>query len=207
LVRLALSYLLFGGKALVHPLRSKPDFQKVLGTFKFTLGVLRTDLSRVSISFLDKVLIGELFGMAVLGYYHFAYRIFILFGILPQIMFFYLLSEKSAGRDTKKIEKVGIIASLGLAAATYLFAHFVVPLIFPAFSGSVNASQIMGLAIIPATLVAIKTSSLYTEGKTNVVFGSHLLTLGMGIVGIILRRGHSQGRNRSAGRIRRDIPN
>ncbi len=185
LVGLALAYLLFGGKALVH-LRSKPGFQKILGTLKFTLGVLGTDLSRVSTSFLDKVLIGELFGMAVLGYYHFAYRIFLLFGILPQITFFYLLSEKAANKNTKRIEKVGIIASFGLAAATYLFAYFVVPLAFPAFAGSVNALQIMGLAIIPATLVGIKTSSLYAEGKTNVVFGSHLLALGVGIVGIIL---------------------
>ncbi|MCL0037189.1 FAD:protein FMN transferase [Dehalococcoidia bacterium] len=185
LVGLALAYLLFGGKALMH-LRSKPDFRKILGTLKFTLGVLGTDISRVSTSFLDKILIGKLFGMVVLGYYHFAYRIFLLFGILPQIMFFYLLSEKAARRDTKKIEKVAVIVSFGLAAATYLFAYFVVPLTFPAFAGSISAVQIMGLAIIPATLVGIKTSSLYTEGKTNVVFGSHLLALGIGIVGIIL---------------------
>jgi len=185
LVGLALAYLLFGGKALAH-LRSKPDFRKIMGTLRFTLAVLGTDLSRVFTSFLDKILIGQLFGMAVLGYYHFAYRIFLLFGILPQIMFFYLLSEKSARRDTKKIEKVGIVASFGLAAATYLFAYFVVPLTFPAFAGSISAVQIMGLAIIPATFVGIKTSSLYTEGKTNVVFGSHLLALGIGIVGIIL---------------------
>ena len=101
-------------------------------------------------------------------------------------MFFYLLSEKSARRDTEKIEKVAVIASFGLAAATYFFAHFVVPLAFPIFTESVTAIQIMGLAIIPATLVGIKTSSLYTEGKTNVVFGSYLLALGIGIVGIIL---------------------
>ncbi|MCL0036337.1 FAD:protein FMN transferase [Dehalococcoidia bacterium] len=185
LVGLALAYLLFGGKAFIH-LRSKPDFRKIRGTLKFTLGVLGTDLSRVSTSFLDKILIGELFGMVVLGYYHFAYRIFLLFGILPQIMFFYLLSEKAARRDTKKIEKMAVIVSFGLAAATYLFAYFVVPLTFPAFAGSISAVQIMGLAIIPATLVGIKTSSLYAEGKTNVVFGSHLLALGVGIVGIIL---------------------
>ncbi|MCL0076588.1 FAD:protein FMN transferase [Dehalococcoidia bacterium] len=186
LVGLALAYLLFGGRALMHLLRLRPDFRKIRGTLKFTLGVLGTDISRVSTSFLDKILIGKLFGMAVLGYYHFAYRIFLLFGILPQITFFYLLSEKSARRDTEKIEKMAVIVSFGLAAATYLFAYFVVPLTFPAFAGSISAVQIMGLAIIPATLVGIKTSSLYAEGKTNVVFGSHLLALGIGIVGIIV---------------------
>ncbi|MCL0070340.1 FAD:protein FMN transferase [Dehalococcoidia bacterium] len=186
LVGLALAYLLFGGRALMHLLRLRPDFRKIRGTLKFTLGVLGTDISRVSTSFLDKILIGKLFGMAVLGYYHFAFRIFLLFGILPQIMFFYLLSEKAARRNTEKIEKMAVIASFGLAAATYFFAYLVVPLAFPEFAGSVNAIQIMGLAIIPATLVGIKTSSLYTEGKTNVVFGSHLLALGIGIVGIIL---------------------
>ncbi|MCL0104550.1 FAD:protein FMN transferase [Dehalococcoidia bacterium] len=182
---LALAYLLFGGKALIH-LRSKPDFRKILGTLKFTLGVLGTDISRVSTSFLDKILIGELFGMVVLGYYHFAFRIFLLFGILPQIMFFYLLSEKAARRNTEKIEKMAVIVSFGLAAATYFFAYLVVPLAFPEFAGSISAVQIMGLAIIPATLVGIKTSSLYAEGKTNFVFGSHLLALGIGIVGITL---------------------
>ncbi|MCI2427375.1 FAD:protein FMN transferase [Candidatus Acetothermia bacterium] len=184
LVGLALAYLSFGSKALAH-LRTRPDFRRILRVLTFTLGVLGTDLNRVFMSFLDKILIGELFGMEVLGLYHFAFRIFLLFGTLPQIMLFYLLPEKSAGRDTEKIERIAVIASFGLAAATYLFAHFVVPLAFPAFAGSVNAIQIMGLAIIPATLVGIKTSSLYSEGKTNVVFGSHLLALGVGIIGII----------------------
>jgi thiamine biosynthesis lipoprotein len=185
LVGMGLGYLLFGCKALVH-LRPKPDFQPILRIRKFTLGVLGTDLSRVSTSFLDKILIGQLFGMAVLGHYHFAYRVFLLFGILPQIMFFYLLSEKSARRCTEKIERAGIIVSLGLAAAACLLAHLVVPLAFPAFAASVNALQVMGLAIVPSTLVGIQTSRLYTEGKTSIVFGSHLLALGVGMVGVIL---------------------
>jgi thiamine biosynthesis lipoprotein len=184
LVGMALAYLFFGSKALVH-LRTRPDFRKITGVLTFALGVLGTDINRVFMSFLDKVLIGQLFGMDVLGLYHFAYRIFLLFGTLPQIMLFYLLSEKSAGRDMEKIERGAVIASFGLAAATYLFAHFVVPLAFPVFDESVNAIQIMGLAIIPATLVGIKISSLYTEGKTKVVFGSHLLALAVGIMGII----------------------
>jgi thiamine biosynthesis lipoprotein len=185
LVGLALAYLSFGGKALLHLGRSKPDFRKIPGVLTFTLGVLGTDLNRVFMSFLDKILIGQLFGMEVLGLYHFAFRIFLLFGTLPQIMLFYLLPEKSAGRDTEKIERIAVIASFGLAAATFSFAHFVIPLAFPVFTESVNAIQIMGLAIIPATLVGIKISSLYTEGKTDVVFGSHLLALGIGIAGII----------------------
>jgi thiamine biosynthesis lipoprotein len=184
LVGLAVSYLAFGAKALAR-LRSRPDFQRIRGVLRFALGVLGTDLSRVSLSFLDKVLIGGLFGMSVLGYYHFAYRVFLLFGILPQVLFLYLLSEDSAGRDTREIERVGIIASVGLAAATYLFAHLAVPLLFPAFAASVQAAQVMGLAIVPATLVGIKTASLYADGKATVVFGSHLLALGVGIVGIV----------------------
>ncbi|HSV32097.1 MAG TPA: FAD:protein FMN transferase, partial [Atribacteraceae bacterium] len=185
LVGLALGYLLFGGR-VVERLRLKPDIRKIRAVLPFTLGVLGSDLSKVSTSFLDKILIGELFGMTTLGYYHFAYRVFLFFGILPQIMFFYLLSEKAAQRNTDRIEKIAILSSGGLAAATYFFARFIVPPVFPAFAGSVSAIQIMGLAVIPATLVAIKTSGLYAARKANLVLGSHLLALGAGIVGITI---------------------
>jgi thiamine biosynthesis lipoprotein len=60
-----------------------------------------------------------------------------------------------------------------------------VPAAFPGFAEGVGATQLMCLAIVPATLVGIKTADLYAKRKASSVFGSHLLALGIGVAGII----------------------
>ena len=183
LAGLAASYLLFGLKGLKH-LCFDVSLREVWKKIKFTVSTWGADVGKVAINFLDKVLIGVLFGMAILGTYQFAYRIFLLFAVLPQILFFYLLPEKSAGEKTNRIETCGILASLVLAGAASLFALLVVPPLFPNFVDGIQSIQIMGLAIIPATIAGIKTADLYAQEKAHVVLGSHLFALGVGIVSI-----------------------
>jgi len=184
LAGLAVAYFIFGCKVLKH-LHFNLDLSEVRAKLRFSLNTWGADISRVAVYFLDKILIGVLFGMAVLGYYQFGYRIFVLFGVLPQVLFFYLLPEKSAGEKTKKIEIYGILVSLGLAGLVFIFAPLVVPQIFPNFTEGIGSIQLMGLAIIPATIAVEKTSELYSQEKANMVLGSHLFALGVGTVGII----------------------
>lgn len=184
LVGLAAAYFIFGSEVLRY-LHRNLGLREVRTKLRFTLKSWGADISGVAVNFLDKILIGLLLGMAVLGYYQFAYRVFVLIGVLPQILFFYLLPEKSIGAKTKKIERAGILVSLGLAGLTFILAPLIVPQIFPNFAEGVRPIQIMGLAIIPATIAKIKTSDLYSQEKAGPVFGSNLFALGVGIVGIL----------------------
>lgn len=131
--------------------------------------------------------------MTVLGFYQLAYRIFVFFGVLPQILFFYLLPEKSAGKGTRRVELFGILVSLTLAGLVFVLAPVFMPKFFPSFTGGVRAVQIMGFAIIPATISKIKVSDLYSREKANMVFGSRLIALGIGIIGIVLSFNWSLG--------------
>lgn len=191
LAGLAAAYLIFGSTVLRH-LHLNLDLREVRNKLRFALSSWGADISGVAVHFLHIILIGALFGMTVLGPYHFAFRIFVLFGVLPQILFFYLLPEKSAGWKTKKIEVFGILASLGLAGLVFILAPLAVPQIFPHFTEGIKPIQIMGLAIVPATIAKIKTSELYSQEKANSVLGSNLLALGVGIV-CIMSLGRSLG--------------
>jgi thiamine biosynthesis lipoprotein len=184
LAGLVVAYFAFGGKALKH-LHSNMDLREARTKLRFALHTWGADISQVAANFLDKILIGVLFGMAVLGCYQFAYRIFVLFAILPQILFFYLLPEKSAGRKTGKIEMFGVLISLGLAGLIFIFTPLVVPRIFPNFTEGTGSIQIMGLAIAPAAVATIKTSELYSQERAGTVLGAHLFALGVGITGIM----------------------
>ncbi len=193
LAGLAVSYFLFGIWVLRN-LDSDLDLREVWKKIEFTLQAWGGDISRASMNFFDKILIGLLFSsMAVLGVYQFGYRIFVLLGVLPNALFFYLLPEKSANQKTKKIETIGILLSLGLALLILIIAPFIASHVFPSFQEGINLIRIMGFAIIPATVARIKTSELYSKEKSEIVLGSRLFALSMGIIGIILTYSESLG--------------
>ncbi|MEW6221935.1 MAG: FAD:protein FMN transferase [Candidatus Hadarchaeota archaeon] len=181
LVGMAAVYLVFSAGVLRH---LRTSFGKIKEKRGFIYGAWGADVGGAAVSFLDKILIGSLFGMALLGYYNFAYRIFVLLGVLPQVLFFYLLPERSSGADTKRVEHVGIIFSFVLAVAVFLLAPVLIPLAFPGFTEGIIAVQLMALALIPATAVVIKSSEMYSKENTGVVLGSRLLAIGVGVVGI-----------------------
>jgi len=181
LVGMAVSYIVFGFYVLRH---IRPSVRKVRKKLGFIYGAWGADVGSAAVNSLDKILIGSFFGMELLGYYQFANRIFVLLGVLPQIMFFYLLPERSAGRSTKKVERAGMIAALALAGIVFFLAPITIPAAFPSFGDGVIAVQIMGLAIVPATMAGIRCSKLYCEENTKVVLGSNLLAIGVGVTGI-----------------------
>jgi thiamine biosynthesis lipoprotein len=181
---LAIAYLIFGSRILRH-FRINPPMKEVQGKMGFALATLGADVSTGAVNLLDKILIGLYFGVGMLGFYQLAYRIFVALTIVPKILLFYLLPEKSAGKSTRGIEIGGILASVGLAGLTIILAPLVIPQIFPDFIESIPAIQIMGLAAIPATIAGIKTSELYAREKAKIVLASHLVALGVGVSGIM----------------------
>lgn len=192
LAGLTAAYFIFGAWVLKQ-IPSSLDLSEVRKKMSFALSSWGADIGGVSVNFLDKILIGLLFSMTVLGIYQFAYRIFVLFGVLPRILFFFLLPEKSAGRETKKIELYGILVSTILTVLIFVLAPLVVPKIFPNFEEGIEPIRIMSLAIIPAAISRIKSSELYSREKANIVLGAHLLALAVGVTGIAISFSKSLG--------------
>ena len=184
IVGLSVSYTLFG-LPILRKLNLGSGVRELGPKLKFTVSAWLADLGAVSINFLDKILIGLLFGLTVLGFYQFATRVFLLFAVFPQIMFIYLLPERSAGRKTKNVEIGAAVASVALAGIAFAFASLVVPKTFPYFTDGVVATQVMGLAIVPATIARMRTSALYAGGRPNLVLASYAFALAAGITGIL----------------------
>jgi FAD:protein FMN transferase len=182
---MAAAYLMFGSWVFRH-LVNGPGFSAVRSRAGFSLRAWGSNLAVASLSFLDKILIGLLFPLGVLAVYQFSFRIFLLLAIVPNALFFYLLPERSGGGDVRKLERVGVIVSVGLAAATFVFAPFITSHVFPGFGEGIDAIRIMGLAVIPATLARAKSSELLSRGKAAVVLGASVFGLAIGVSCIMM---------------------
>jgi FAD:protein FMN transferase len=179
------AYFIFGTSVLRYLINGLGlgEVRKKAG---FSLRAWGSNLAGVSLNFLDKVLVGALFPLGVLAVYQFSFRIFLLLAIVPNTLFFYLLPEKSGGGEAKKLERAGVFLSIGLALATFFLAPYITSHVFPDFREGIDTIRIMGLAIIPATLARIKSSELLSREMADVVFGSNLFGLGIGITCIVV---------------------
>lgn len=182
---LAAAYFIFGAWVLKHVITGL-DFGEITRKTGFSIRAWGSNLGGSSLSFLDKILIGALFPMGVLAVYQFAFKLFLLLAIVPNTLFFYLLPEKSGGNEAKKIERAGILLAIGLAFLSFFLAPFITSHVFPGFVEGVDAIRIMSLAIIPMTLTRTKSSELFSRERADIVLGSNLLGLGIGITGIVV---------------------
>jgi len=185
LAGLIAGYLLFGTWVLRH-LANGIRFTELRKKTGFSLRAWGASLAGASLHFFDKILIGILFPMGVLGVYQFGFRVFLLLAILPNALFFYLLPEKSGGGEAKKLEKRGVLLSLGLAVAMFFLAPAIASNVFPGFREGIDTIRIMSVAIVPATLARIRSSELYSTERVSIVLGSNLFGLAIGISCIVI---------------------
>jgi O-antigen/teichoic acid export membrane protein len=151
----------------------------------FTLHNYGFNLIRNFTNYLDKIIIGPLFGYFVLGIYQLGFQFFLFLSIIPLSLYYYLLPEESSGKDKSKIK----IAGFGLSVVAAVFAFFTLPYfietLFPTFASSVWVVRIMSLAVIPSTIVAIINASLLGRGRSKYVFVAGLIYLVSVIVGVL----------------------
>ncbi|MEM2300027.1 MAG: FAD:protein FMN transferase [Candidatus Hadarchaeales archaeon] len=176
-------YILLGF-ALTHLIFSIPLFSLRISKqsptkeeITFSAGALGSNVVSGSMQFVDKIIVGMLFGMSTLAVYQLAYRIFVLFSVVSQIFFFYLLPKKSNGEDTRKIERKGLLLSAILSLIVFVLSPLLVRQVFPSFQEGVKACQIAGLAIFPSSLSAIMFSELYGRKRPQLIFLSQIAGL------------------------------
>ena len=135
---------------------------------------------------LDKILVGALFGMVFLGNYNLAFQFLMVFMIIPSALFSYLLPEKSGGSARREVEVVGLAVSAVVTVLGVLFAPYVIRWLFPHFEGSIQATQVISLAVLPASLASIKSSELLSRERSGIVLVGGLTALMVDAAGIIL---------------------
>lgn len=147
---------------------------------------------------IDKILIGPIFGFALLGNYYFGMQILNILSMLPEIVVKYTLPEDSSGISTKKIKILTIIFSVFLALTGIFLVPILVYEFFPDFRDSLELIPIISIAIIPSTISAMYMSKFLGNEQSKVlltvetigvmIFVPGIIILGeiMGIVGLAL---------------------
>lgn len=160
-------------------------FNEIKQKRNFAMHNYGTGLIRTFSTFLDKLIIALLFGYYVLGLYQLGFQFFLFLSIIPLSLYSYLLPEESSGKDKKTIKLLGIALSVVAAISAMISLPFVIERFFSNFTGSILIVQIMSVAVIPATVIAILNATLLGRGNSKVVFMagiSYIVSLVVGLV-------------------------
>ncbi|WXG40346.1 MAG: oligosaccharide flippase family protein [Candidatus Freyarchaeum deiterrae] len=173
-------------KDLFSVKRTSFHFSEIRDKMAFTLHTWGIGLAQASHSSLDKVVIGFFFGLLFLGLYNLAYQFLLIFLIIPASVLSYLLPEKSGGAPRREVEVISLLLAVGITVLGILLSPTVINWLFPNFTNSIDATRWLAIAVIPATIASIKTSTLLSEERPRIVLIAYISALVVDIVGILL---------------------
>jgi len=159
--------------------QNKIDFKILKEKTSFIANNYVTDLINQFGGQIDKILIGPIFGFALLGNYFFGIQILNMLSLLPEIVVKYTLPEDSSGVSTYKIKIITIIFSIGLALVGIFFVPIIISELFPKFKDVLELIPIISISIIPTTISAMYISKFLGNEKSGIVLKG-------GVIGIII---------------------
>ena len=162
------------------------DFRLLKTKLGFMVNNYILDLTGSFKNQIDILVIAPLFGFAVLGNYYLGLQFIGILGLLPGIIFKYILPQDSSGVSTTKIKIFAVFASVILALLGVFISLFVMPIIFPEFSEIMDLVPIMSLAIIPLTINSMLASKFLALEKSRHVLIGNLVYTTMLISGIFI---------------------
>jgi len=162
------------------------NFQLLKTKWKFMTNNFLIDLSQVFVGQIDKMLIGPLFGFAILGNYYLAIQILDLFTVIPGIVTKYTLPEDSSGVNTTKIKLITVGFSIVLALIGIFIVPDIVSIIFPEYSTSLELIPIISISIIPMTIYTLYASQFLAKEKSNYIVITNIISIIVLIIGIFV---------------------
>ena len=170
LLAYGISYLVFTSRIISALRNHEFNFGLLRQRFKFWMFNYIIQLSNSARAQIDILLIGPLFGFALVGNYFLGLQVLGLFLILPLIIFKYTLPQDSSGSSTKQIKIITVVTSIGFALLGIFVAPEVIPLVLPEYTDTIELIPLLSLAIIPRTVTTMLMSGFL--GKENNI---HLL--------------------------------
>jgi len=173
------------------------SFQELTNNYKVLINNFGIDASSNLIRTMDRLLVGIIFGFLYNGIYIFNMQILLGLEILPRILYLFLLSEESSGRNHKKINYFVVFFSGLSTIIAIIFAPFIIEQIFPKYSDGIIGLQVLVISLVPISISSIITAKLQAVESTKVGYssivsiGSLLILLGLlgneyGIMGLSL---------------------
>lgn len=173
----ALSSLIFGYKFLLSLRNLEFRFEDIKTKSSFIIHAFSTDIARNLTAFSDKLIIAPLFGFAILGYYQIGAQFLQFLGVIPSILYYYILPEHARGADRNNLFRVGLVVASLISAIFFISAPHIIDGIFPSFHDSILATQIMIVGTVPLTIsLTINARMLASEKSKYVLFAALIYT-------------------------------
>ncbi len=135
--------------------------------------------------YLDKIIIGAVFGYYSLGLYQLGFQFFMFLNIIPVSLQQYLLSEESSGNNRRNIKIFVLCFTTAMVLAIIALTPYLVTMFFPTFKEAISLISLMSLAVIPSTIAAIFVANFLGNEKSKPVLTGGIIYLALLIVGFI----------------------
>ena len=162
-----LSTLLFSYNFFKSLKRSKLELKDLKPKFRFTLHIFSINMLEKVALYVDKLLIGPLFGFGILGTYQFGFQFLMFLYILPYSLYQFLLPRESAGISGGRIIITGMAAAIIFSVAFFVLIPIIVNFSFTHFVESIQSAQIMIFGVIPMMASNIITARSFGKGKST----------------------------------------
>ena len=188
LLGIGLSYFVYIKLFINYLKKFKIELKELKINKKFILESYFLMLTNMVTTQMDKLLITPILGLAILGNYSLAIQVIAIIGIVPGIVFKYVLPEASRGIYSKKLQRNVILFSILLALIGIFVIPNVIPLFFDKYSEVIQIIQIMSLSIIPTTINMFYYSRFLAAEKGKIplfggIISSTVLVVGMIVLG------------------------
>ncbi len=164
----------------------KINFSLVKERFNFLINsYLHTMVATLNGS-VDKLIIAPFFGFALLGNYSLGLQFLSLLQIIPMVVTKYIIPQDSSGIENRKLKRITILTSVGLAILGLTIGPFAISFIFPEFGEAKDVIRIVSLSIVPSTVVLMYQSKFLGQEKNRNVLISSSIWVGTQITAIII---------------------
>ena len=166
----------------------KINFSVLKSKKKFILNNYLLDFSRMFSGSMDKIIIAPIFGFAILGNYALGMQFYMMFLLIPSIIFQYIVPQDASGNPSIVLKKITVLISVVIAILALIFSPMIIQIIFPEFIEAVSIVQIIALAVIPGTINYMYISKFLGNLKNKIILVSSIIflisiILGMAILG------------------------
>jgi len=166
----------------------KIDFKALKSKKKFILNNYLLDFSRMFSGSMDKIIIAPLFGFAILGNYALGMQFYMIFLLIPNVIFNYIVPQDASGNPNILLKKITVLISVIIAILGLIFSPTIIKIMFPGFLDAISIVQIIALAVIPGTINYMYISKFLGNLKNKIILASSMIflisiILGMTILG------------------------
>lgn len=165
---------------------SKIDIKLLKDRWKFVFSNIFNTVTASLSGTADRIIIGNLFGFALLGNYSLGLQFITMMSIIPVIFSKFLIPKDSKGEDTKKIKRILIIISIIISGLGFFVGPEVISIFFSKFNEADNILRIVSLSIIPSTIALTYHTKFLGAEKSFYVLITGIIKTAVLIIMIIL---------------------